>query len=789
MAVPKFLLPFATAFALALVGAIRLTIAGPGDASGDAAQGNPSAPSATAKPDASTSNDVILADEQAKLSQKYKELERVVLRMAEVMQSSDPRRAALLRQAFAQSRERQIGTQFDDLVKLLQTDQLYQASKGQTAVDQDLNRLLLLLMSGDRDKQIPNDRAEIKRFIERINKLIREQQGIEGETEGQGDPADLANRQEKLANRTTELAKDLHKFDERNNPNANDSSNADGKDADGKNAEGKDGDAKDTDGKKSDGKKSDGKNSDGKKADGKNADGNDAKGDDQKSENGADSEKGDSEKGGDKKGDAKSQKSNSKQGAKNSKNGKSDSQKSDDQSSENAQGDADSEQKGGEKSDGKSGSQKSGAKKSDGKKSGGKGEKSDAKNGEKGDEKADDQSAEGKDGEKSGEKSDKGSKSGKKGSESKSGKAGQKSNQKDGGKDAKSEDGKSDAEKSDDQKSDDQKSAGERSDGQKSGSKSSKSGKSGQKSQKGSKDSKDGEQSDEQSDPQNGDQQQDDQSSDEPEGRKRIRQAEDRMRDAKRKLEEAERRGAAADQQKAIEELKQAKAALEEILRQLREEEVERVLAMLEGRFRKMLQLQVEVYEGTIALDRIPEEERDRNTEIESGKLSKKEANISAEAEKTLTLLREEGSSVAFPESVEQLREDMDQVTARLGRTNIGSITQGVEQDIVKSLEEMVAALQKAQKEQQKGGQQKGGKKGNGGQQQDQPLVNAIAELKMIRALQMRVNTRTERYSKLLADGTEQAEAPDLVEAVKRLSEREERIHKTTRDIVVGRNK
>jgi hypothetical protein len=61
--------------------------------------------------------------------------------------------------------------------------------------------------------------------------------------------------------------------------------------------------------------------------------------------------------------------------------------------------------------------------------------------------------------------------------------------------------------------------------------------------------------------------------------------------------------------------------------------------------------------------------------------------------------------------------------------------------------------------------------------------------MKMIRALQMRVNTRTQRYSKLLAEGIEQAKEPDLVEAVRRLSEREERIYRTTRDIVVGKNR
>jgi len=98
----------------------------------------------------------------------------------------------------------------------------------------------------------------------------------------------------------------------------------------------------------------------------------------------------------------------------------------------------------------------------------------------------------------------------------------------------------------------------------------------------------------------------------------------------------------------------------------------------------------------------------------------------------------------------------------------------------------MVAALQKAQKDQR---QRRGGDGAGGGGSQDQPLLDSIAELKMIRALQMRVNTRTERYSKLLEDGAEQAEAPELLEAVQRLSQREERIYRTTRDIVVGKNK
>ena len=63
-------------------------------------------------------------------------------------------------------------------------------------------------------------------------------------------------------------------------------------------------------------------------------------------------------------------------------------------------------------------------------------------------------------------------------------------------------------------------------------------------------------------------------------------------------------RGGRRRQEAAIRELEQAKAELEEILRQLREEELERMLAMLEARFRKMLQAEIEVYEGTKRVDR-----------------------------------------------------------------------------------------------------------------------------------------------------------------------------------------
>ena len=46
---------------------------------------------------------------------------------------------------------------------------------------------------------------------------------------------------------------------------------------------------------------------------------------------------------------------------------------------------------------------------------------------------------------------------------------------------------------------------------------------------------------------------------------------------------------------------------------------------------------------------------------------------------------------------------------------------------------------------------------------------------------------RTQRYADLI-EGQEQAVEPDLVDAVRELGDREQKIYKATRDIVVGRN-
>ena len=276
----------------------------------------------------------------------------------------------------------------------------------------------------------------------------------------------------------------------------------------------------------------------------------------------------------------------------------------------------------------------------------------------------------------------------------------------------------------------------------------------------------------------------DDESSRARRTKNRLEAAAERMRKAEEAIERAKRRDARQDQEKAIEELETARAELEEILRQLREQEVERLLVQLEARLRGMLRAEKNVLAGIEKLSAEPVTERDRERQLEAARLGRDQAAVGADAVRALTLVRDDGSAVAIPEALEQVRDDSQQAAGRLARGDAGSTTRGIVQDIVSNLEEMVAALEKAQRDQQQ--RQKGQAGGRPAEPGEQPLVDKLSELKMIRSLQMRVNTRTRRFSQVLGEGAEQAEEPELLDAVRRLADRQRKIERAAHDIVTG---
>ena len=267
----------------------------------------------------------------------------------------------------------------------------------------------------------------------------------------------------------------------------------------------------------------------------------------------------------------------------------------------------------------------------------------------------------------------------------------------------------------------------------------------------------------------------------------RLQQAIEKMREAEQELEKAKREEATQKQREAEENLRAAIDRLERILRQLREEELQRELARLEARLKRMAAMQTKVLDDTVALAATPLSQRDRQTDLKSGDLAFEEKKITLEADRAMLLLREEGSSVAFPEVVSQIRSDTVRVAELLGRTRIGAVAQGIQQDILAALEEMIQALQKAQRDLEKQRQQQQQGQSRQAGQREQPLVESLAELKLLRTMETRIKSTTDRYSTLLESGDSSLD--EIEPLLRDLSERQNRLYQITRDLVLKRNR
>ena len=268
-------------------------------------------------------------------------------------------------------------------------------------------------------------------------------------------------------------------------------------------------------------------------------------------------------------------------------------------------------------------------------------------------------------------------------------------------------------------------------------------------------------------------------------GREDLEEARQEMENAIKELKEKKDRSKASKHQdEAIRQLLEAKEKLEEILRQLREEEKSLTLASLESRFRKMLSMQLLVYQETVRLEK-EADGNDANLIARGKQLATSEEELVQEVDKALVVLREEGSSVAFPEAVEAIREDAASIVQLLDQGKAGELTQTLEQAVIEAIEEMVDALQKEMEkkkdeEQQQGEQQQG-------QPQEKPLVDELSEVKMLRSLQLRINRRTRQLGRMIEG--EQADEPELLRQFETLSGRESRIQRATYDLSTGRNK
>ncbi len=286
--------------------------------------------------------------------------------------------------------------------------------------------------------------------------------------------------------------------------------------------------------------------------------------------------------------------------------------------------------------------------------------------------------------------------------------------------------------------------------------------------------------------------------------KKQIQEGINKQQEAEKKIAQDDKKGASENQSEAVDKLKQAQKKLEDLLKQLREEELERLLAQLQSRCEKMLAMQIAVRDNTVSLDKTilsnPDKKATRADDQKALELSDREDDILKEATKALTLIESEGSAVAFAEVFKQVVGDMQTAAGRLRRADVGQVTVSIENDIIDSLKEMIEAFKKARKDNQQPKPPSQPSQSNPGQPKDNQLIDMIAELKMIRSMQVRVNNRTNLYGKQLegeqvpsiaklGDAKEKEKFESFRKEFKDLSGRQQKLSKVTEDIAKGRNK
>ncbi len=291
-------------------------------------------------------------------------------------------------------------------------------------------------------------------------------------------------------------------------------------------------------------------------------------------------------------------------------------------------------------------------------------------------------------------------------------------------------------------------------------------------------------------------------SGEQAQAKKQIKEATKDQDKAEDKIKKGDNPGASQDQQQALDKLKQAQKKLEELLQQLREEELKQMLAKLQARCEKLLNMQIAVKTSTEELDKaigsLSTKKPGRAEDQRGLELGDAEDAIVREATAAITLIEQEGTAIAFAEVFGQVRTDMILVAGKLKKTEVGEITQGVETEIIDTLKEMIGALKKARQDQKpKPKPNEAGKGGESNPNNDQRLLDQIAELKMVRSLQARLNQRTVVYGKQLngeqpstsTDSKEQERIETLRRDLFDLGQRQVKITKVTRDMALGRNK
>jgi len=256
-------------------------------------------------------------------------------------------------------------------------------------------------------------------------------------------------------------------------------------------------------------------------------------------------------------------------------------------------------------------------------------------------------------------------------------------------------------------------------------------------------------------------------------------QARENMSEAKENLAQDERADASSQQGKAIEHLREAMRQLSEARQEIERRKREKKLFEVGKALAEMLSRQREVNVETARVDEIAGNGKKlpRQWLVKLKATAQKQSELKAAAEGMLERLKAE-NSVVFSYAMSDVVRDMTDAAARLADQKTGWETQEIQDDIEKTLAELVESLkQEYDRTRQGGGGQGGGGGGQGGG--EPPLVPPLAQLKLLRTLEVGIFETAKEYDQEKALG--RLNPVLLKKRIRRLGEKQENVSGITR--------
>lgn len=236
--------------------------------------------------------------------------------------------------------------------------------------------------------------------------------------------------------------------------------------------------------------------------------------------------------------------------------------------------------------------------------------------------------------------------------------------------------------------------------------------------------------------------------------------------------------GANPDQKEALDRLGRARDELSDAIAREQEMLQAEQLASIEQMLRQILTAQEGVSGSTRQVhEATAENGLTRSERLRLAELSDAEGAIAEDVSEVREMLYEEGSTVVFPGVLEEVHGELGEIQRRLAENDAGGETQQRQANVESDLRAMLEAVRdELSRRRREGG---GGQCPGGGG--ESPLIPPVAELRMLRLLQLRIISRTQGLAAAAESGELSEDA--IAERHKELAERQSKLRRMTQDV------